>query len=138
MQMLRSGKNKHWLVGALLLCLLAIIGSSVHNVHVMLSNMLITHITHMQSGLASAGNKSCTTGPGGSVLLSFQDLELQRQDHENQVWVAEADELTTVTTIARPIGVHASPAIKRLEEWLHKSEDVLYDMQQRARRLSND
>jgi len=86
----------------------------------------------------SAGNRSCAPGPGQSVLLSFQDLELQRQDHENCVWVAEANDFTAVTTIARPVGKHASPAAKQLMDWLSTSADAMQYLQGRARGLCRD
>ncbi|KAL0024592.1 hypothetical protein WJX77_001215 [Trebouxia sp. C0004] len=84
------------------------------------------------------GNRSCTPGPGQAVLLSFQDLELQRQDHENCVWVAEANDFTAVTIIARPVGKHASPAAKQLMDWLSVSDDTMQYLQGRARGLSHD
>jgi len=86
----------------------------------------------------SAGNRSCAPGPGQSVLLSFQDLELQRQDHENCVWVAEANDFTAVTTIARPVGKHASPAAKQLMNWLSTSADAMQYLQGRACGLCRD
>ncbi len=85
-----------------------------------------------QFAVIAAGNKSCPPGPGQQVLLSFQDLELHRQDHANHLWVAEANQLTTVTIVTRPAGANTTAAIKQLEAWLDTSEALMQQCQNRV------
>jgi len=52
--------------------------------------------------------------------------------------VAEANDFTAVTTIARPVGNHASPAAKQLMDWLSTSADTMQYLQGRACGLCRD
>lgn len=76
---------------------------------------------------------SCTGSQ--HVLLSFQDLELGKQDHDNYLWVAEANELTAVSVLSANKAA-ASPCIAQLQAWCKSSQAFWKQLQDRVRSLT--
>ena len=82
-----------------------------------------------------AGNQALSCAGSQHVLLSFQDLELHKQDHDNNLWVAEANELTTVSVLSEA-KTAASPCTAQLQAWCKISEAFLQQLQDRVRSLT--
>ena len=81
----------------------------------------------------AAGNNAIEPGLCNQILLSFQDLELRKQDNGNRFWVADATESTAVHVTKHPAGSQASASVKRLSQWLDTSSELLQQLQERVR-----
>lgn len=75
-------------------------------------------------------------GASQYVLLSFQDIELHNQDHDNRLWVAEANELTAVVTLSGTARTAASTHAGALQAWCDKSQAMINVLQDRVRILT--
>ena len=83
-----------------------------------------------------AGKQQLMCDASQHVLLSFQDLELHNQDHDNRLWVAEANELTTVVTLSATARAAANTHAGLLQAWCDKSQIVMNVLQDRVRILT--
>ena len=81
----------------------------------------------------AVGNNAFEPGLCHQILLSFQDLELRKQDNSLRFWVADATESTAVRVVKHPAGSQASASLKRLSTWLDTSSELLEQLQERVR-----
>ena len=88
-----------------------------------------------QPHLGAAGNQAFNLGSDEQILLSLQDLELHKQDHDNSLWVAEATELTAVDVV-KCSDLQASTSIKQLSTWLDRPDQFMQRLQARVRPLA--
>ena len=79
-----------------------------------------------------AGNQSLSSDGSQHVLLSFQDLELHKQDHDNRLWVAEANEITAVSVLSAAAKVAASPCAAQLQVWCTSHQAMMQQLQDRV------
>lgn len=83
-----------------------------------------------------AGNQSFSSDGSQHVLLSFQDLELHEQDHDNHLWVAEANELTAVSILSAVTKAATSPCAAQLQVWCRSNEALMQQLQDRVCKLT--
>lgn len=83
-----------------------------------------------------AGNQSLSSDGTQHVLLSFQDLELHKQDHDNHLWVAEANELTAVSILSAVTKAVAGSCAAELQVWCRSNEALMQQLQDRVRKLT--
>ena len=81
----------------------------------------------------NAGNQAFSCSSSHHVLLSFQDLELLKPDHDNQLWVAEANDQTAVTVLS----ASARAAASQLQAWCDSNDTLITKLQDRVRSLTD-
>lgn len=85
--------------------------------------------------MTATGDGCCPPGPGSNKLLAFRDLEIQRQDVLNKLWVAEANDVTSVQTTQHCME-ETQAAFVALQGWLEQiSVEFMQKLQQRFQRL---
>ena len=95
----------------------------------------VSYLLAIEAVHVLAGNQALSCTGGQHVLLSFQDLELHKQDHDNNLWVAEANELTAVSVLSAA-KTAASPCTAQLQAWCKISAAFLQQLQDRVRSLT--
>ena len=85
--------------------------------------------------MTATGEGCCPPGPGNNKILAFRDLELQRQDVLNKLWVAEANDVTSVQTTQHCLE-ETQAAVAVLQGWLMQIPvEFMQKLQQRFQRL---